>query len=113
MKVSGYYLLALVLFALCTGARADARSDYYQRAAARDMAAFHVLDTNQDGLITPTEIAGDNDFGPRFADMDINRDGVVTLEELQRYIREHYGVNEVQAGGQPSGAPPATAPGKR
>jgi hypothetical protein len=24
--------------------------------------------------------------------MDINRDGIVTLDELQRYIEQHYGV---------------------
>jgi hypothetical protein len=109
MIASRYYLPALALFALCTGARADARADYYQRAAARDTAAFHALDTNQDGVVTHQEIAGDNDFGPRFNDMDINRDGVVTLEELQRYVQQHFGIAEAQAGAPPSGAAPAVA----
>ena len=71
---------------------ADARTDYYQRAADRDTAAFRVLDVNRNGALTRVEIMGDLDFGPRFDDMDINRDGIVTQDELRRYIEQHYGV---------------------
>lgn len=92
MKLRTYYALALALSALSTAALADARSDYYQRAATTDVASFHALDTDHDNRLTRIEIQGDNDFGPRFNDMDINRDGIVTLDELQRYIVQHYGV---------------------
>ena len=109
MKAWTYYPLAFALLAAAAGARADARSDYYQRAAARDMAAFHDLDVNRSGFLTRNEIVGDNDFGPRFVDMDINRDGVVTLEELQRYIREHYGVESAEPAQKPTTVTPPAA----
>ncbi|MDQ2917230.1 MAG: EF-hand domain-containing protein [Pseudomonadota bacterium] len=86
------YAFALALLTLSTAAGADARSDYYQRAATRDMASFHAFDSNHDNTVTRTDIGGDVDFGPRFNDMDINRDGIVTLEEMQRYIQQQYGV---------------------
>ena len=92
MKLCAHYALAPVLLMLGTAAAADARSDYYQRAAATDMASFHALDTDHDNSLTRTEVEGDNNFGPRFNDMDINRDGIVTLDELHRYIEQHYGV---------------------
>lgn len=92
MRQCTHYALALALSALSTAALADARSDYYQRAAATDMASFRALDTDHDNSLTRAEVEGDNDFGPRFNDMDINRDGIVTLDELQRYIEQQYGV---------------------
>lgn len=92
MRQSIRYGLALAILTLATSAAADPRSDYYQRAAAQDMASFHALDINHDNVLTRSEIVGDNNFGPRFDDVDINRDGIVTPEEMQRYIEQHYGV---------------------
>jgi hypothetical protein len=92
MKTSRYYALALALVSVSSGVAADERGDYYQRVAARDTALFHALDVDHDDLVTRSEAQGDLDFGPRFNDMDINRDGVVTLPELQRYIEQQYGV---------------------
>ena len=92
MKAPASYAVALALFAFAPLAHADARSDYYQRAADHDQAAFRALDVNHDGVVDRTEIAGDNDFGPRFRDMDRNDDGVVTQPELALYIGERYGV---------------------
>ena len=92
MKASRFVVLAALL-AVSALANADERSEYYQRVAARDLASFHALDVDQRGFVTREDIVGDNDFGPRFTDMDINRDGVVTLEELARYVRLNYGVD--------------------
>jgi hypothetical protein len=92
MKRLGWCAPALMLLAPCIAAGADARTEYYERAAAHDAALFRALDLDHDGSVTRLETQGDLDFGPRFNDMDINRDGVVTLEELQRYIAQHYGV---------------------
>jgi hypothetical protein len=94
MKASASYAMAIALLALAGNACADARSDYYQRAAARDMAAFHALDVNHDGVVEHDEIIGDNDLGPRFRDIDRNGDGVATAAEAATYVRDRYGVDE-------------------
>ena len=63
MKAFASYAMALALLTITGYACADARSDYYQRAAADDQAAFHALDVNHDGVVERDEIVGDNDFG--------------------------------------------------
>ena len=92
MKTCAYFALALVMLAPATAFGADARTEDYQRAAERDATTFRALDRNEDRTVTRLEAHGDLDFGPRFDDMDINRDGFVTLEELQRYVERQYGV---------------------
>jgi hypothetical protein len=94
MRVSGGFLLAAALLALATAAAADERSAYYQRRAETDLASFKALDVDNKGFVTRDEIRGDLNFGPRFNDMDINRDNVVTQAELDRYIRLTYGIDE-------------------
>lgn len=98
MRTAACYAAALALLAAASIAKADSRSDYYQRAAARDEATFRALDVNNRGYITREEVAGDNDFTARFRDMDMNGDGVITRAELARYISEHYGVDIPDAG---------------
>lgn len=70
---------------------ADDRTDYNRRAAAADAAAFRQLDLNRDGNLSRAETISDLNLGPRFDDMDINRDGIVTPDELRRYIEQTYG----------------------
>ena len=79
------------LLAMATFAGADDRSDYNRRAAARDLELFHSLDRNGDGVVTRAEAQGDINFLPRFTDMEVDMDGVVTLEELHRYVEQRYG----------------------
>ena len=92
-------LLALALILATSAAMADDRESYNRRAAEADLAAFRVLDLNRDGVLTRDEVLADLNFGPRFNDMDIDRNGVVTLEELRRYIEQTYDV-VVTAGNQ-------------
>ena len=94
MKAAASYGICMLLLSMAGYAQADLRTDYYQRAATRDRDAFQALDVNHDGVVERSEIAGDNDFGPRFGDMDRNGDGVVTKDELALYIRDHYGIDE-------------------
>jgi hypothetical protein len=82
----------LVLAAACAaGAGADEKSEYDRRAAARDFALFQSLDRNADGVVTRLEAQGDVNFLPRFDDMEVDMDGVVTTAELRRYLEQRYG----------------------
>jgi hypothetical protein len=85
--------LALLLAALSLSVAADDRADYNRRAADADMAAFRQLDLNGDSRLTQDEAQSDLNLGPRFHDIDINRDGVITPEEMRRYIERTYGVS--------------------
>ena len=82
----------LVLAAACAaGAGADEKSEYDRRAAARDFALFQSLDRNTDGAVTRLEAQGDVNFLPRFDDMEVDMDGIVTTAELRRYLEQRYG----------------------
>lgn len=83
-------LAALLVMAMSAGA--DDRSDYNRRAAADDLRLFQSLDRNEDGAVTRLEAQGDINFLPRFDDMEIDMDGVVTAAELHRYLEKQYGV---------------------
>jgi hypothetical protein len=85
-------LLMFLLLAPAVAAATDDETMYNERAAGRDTALFESLDRNADGVVTLEESHGDLNLGPRFADMDINRDDKVTKQELQRYISQRYGV---------------------
>jgi len=58
--------LAMVLVLATSAAAADDRETYNRRAAETDLAAFRLL--------------------------DLDRDGVLTREELRRYLEQAYGV---------------------
>jgi hypothetical protein len=94
MKRAGA-LAALGLFAACAwGADSNDKLEYDRRSATRYLALFQSLDRNADGLVTRSEVHGDLNFGPRFDDLDIDRDDVVTAAELQRFIKQQYGVQQ-------------------
>ena len=92
MKTLLPFAIAATLLLPAASFAADARTEYYERNANADMARFRALDVHGKNAITREETRGDVDFTPRFDDMDINRDGVVTLDELRGYIERHYGV---------------------
>ena len=97
-RISCVFLAALA--ACATGAAADDKSDYSRRAAESSVALFKSLDRDANASVTREEARGDLNFAPYFDDMDINRDGIVTTEELQRYIELRYGVRVSAAGRQ-------------
>lgn len=82
----------MLLLACAMGAGADDRSEYNHRAATDDLSLFHSLDRDADGAVTRLEAKGDINFLPRFDDMEVDMDGIVTTAELQRYLKQHYGV---------------------
>jgi hypothetical protein len=75
-----------------TASFASDADDYLRRAAQRDVAMFDALDRDKDGRLTIEEVRGNIDLEARFNDIDINRDGVITREELALYITLRYGV---------------------
>lgn len=84
---------ALALLVGCAmSAGADDRSDYYQRSAADDVRLFVSLDRDADGTVTLLEAQSDINFLPRFDDMEVDMDGIVTRAELERYVGQRYGV---------------------
>jgi hypothetical protein len=77
--------ILIVVAALAAGmAFAQAPADYLKRVADRYRAAFTAHE--RDGVVTRSAVRGDLFFEPRFDDLDINRDGVITREELERFL---------------------------
>jgi hypothetical protein len=70
----------------------DPQAEYQRRVAERYVGLFLSLDLDGDGSVSRAEARSDLNFGPRFDDMDINRDGIVTTAELQRFIEAEYGM---------------------
>ncbi len=91
-KAALFFLLIAV-----TTAWADDRAEYNRRAAARYVELFQTLDRDTDGRVTREESRGDLNFSPFFDDMDINRDGVVSKDELHRFMEQRYGVTPAPA----------------
>ena len=56
------------------------------------MSLFRELDRSGNGFLTREDTGGDLRLGPRFDDIDTNRDGIVTPQEIRIYIEQTYGV---------------------
>ncbi len=92
MKIT-IFAAATLLWVTCVNVWANGdEARYNQRAAQTDMSVFRELDRAGNGLLTPADTKGDLRLGPRFNDIDTNRDGIVTLQEMQVYIEKMYGV---------------------
>jgi hypothetical protein len=78
-------IAALLLAGLSFAAAADDRDDYNRRSTERFVAMFHAADSDGSHTVTRAEAAGTIELEFRFDDIDISRDGIITLEELQRF----------------------------
>lgn len=75
----------VIAVALAAGsAFAQAPAEYLKRVADNYRAAFALYERN--GVVLRTQVQSDLFFGVRFDDIDINRDGVVTRAELERFL---------------------------
>ena len=94
-------MFARLAFAIGCGlyaaAAVSAPDEYQLRNAQRDRATFAALDRNKDGLLTLAEVQGDIDMQARFDDFDVNRDGVIDRAELARYIAAHHALTKAPA----------------
>ena len=92
MKFTIFAAAALLLIP-CVTVRANGdEARFKQRAAQTDLSVFRELDRAGHGLLARTDTAGDVRLGPRFDDIDTNRDDVITLQEMHLYIEKSYGV---------------------
>jgi hypothetical protein len=79
--------IVMLAAALAAGAAlAQAPAAYVQRVADNYRAAFALYERN--GVVTREAVRADLFFGPRFDDIDINRDGVITRAELDRFLAD-------------------------
>lgn len=84
-------------------AGASRAADAYRlHAATRDLEAFHQL--ARGGALKREDASADPVLGERFDDADANRDGVVTTQEMERYINQTYGIVSTLASGRSGSA---------
>ena len=77
--------IVMLVAALAAGAAlAQAPDAYIQRVVDNYRAAFARYERN--GVVTREAVRADLVFGPVFDDIDINRDGVITRAELDRFL---------------------------
>ena len=81
-----WYSIPLMAACISTLAVADDRADYNRRSAERYIAMFRVADLNKDNVVTVGEAQGTIEMQAHFNDIDTDRDGDITWEELTRYI---------------------------
>jgi len=87
------FATAALLLVPCVNVSANGdEARYNQRAAQTDMSLFRELDRAGNGFLARKDTRGDVNLGPRFDDVDTNRDGIVTLQEMRIYIERRYGV---------------------
>ena len=87
---------ALVLMAGPAGAQTQdqvegGRTEYQRSSITRYIEMFKAQDFNRSERVTWQEVQGNVEFMAVFDDIDINRDGVVTKAELDRYLALRFG----------------------
>lgn len=85
-----HWCAAFIAAWLCGVAVAGDREDYNQRSADRFVEMFRAADLSGKNAITRDDAAPVIELITRFDDIDINRDGVITREELIRFIDANF-----------------------
>ena len=78
------------------------REAYRLHAATRDLEAF--LQLARGGAVTREDAGAHPVLAERFEEADGNRDGVITAQEMHRYIQQTYGVVPTLAAGRTGSA---------
>jgi hypothetical protein len=84
-------LLGLVFASTGAGVHAQDKAAYEERSIARLTDLFEWLDMNEDRAVSLEEAQGNIEFSALFDDIDINREGVVTNAELDRFLMQQFG----------------------
>ncbi len=81
-----WYSIPLMAACISLLTAADDRADYNRRSAERYIAMFRLADLNKDNVVTVGEAQGIIELQAHFNDIDTDRDGDITWDELTRYI---------------------------
>jgi hypothetical protein len=90
-RTSLVLLLGLLVALNAAVASAQDKAAFERRVIERYVSLFEWLDRNHDMAVSRVEAQGDVNFLPVFNDMDIDRDGIVTRAELDRFLTLRYG----------------------
>jgi hypothetical protein len=77
-------IVTMIVALAASAAFAQAPADYLKRVQDNYRAAFAAHERS--GVVTRAAVRGDLFFEPQFDQIDINRDGVITREELERFL---------------------------
>jgi Ca2+-binding EF-hand superfamily protein len=89
-------LVTALLLVATTCVVAQDKMEYDRRNVTRYLDLFQMLDRDNDGAVSWSETQGDVNFMPRFDDIDIDRDGRVTMNELYRYLGQTHGMSAAE-----------------
>lgn len=81
-----WWYVALIAACISTTVVAGDRDDYNRRLSEHYFAMFRLNDANNDNVVSREEATGTIELVARFDDLDIDRDGSITLNELTRYV---------------------------
>jgi Ca2+-binding EF-hand superfamily protein len=81
-----WYVTPLMAACISTLTVADDRADYNRLSAERYIAMFRLADFNKDNVVTVGEAQGIIELQAHFNDIDTDRDGDITWDELTHYI---------------------------
>lgn len=80
------WIIALIVAGIGTAVVAAERDDYNRRSAERYIAMFRMNDFNADNVLNREDATGTIELVGRFDEIDNNRDGNITWDELTRYL---------------------------
>jgi len=80
-------ILAALILAASASAAAQVPQSFLNRVEQGYRSAMKAQDDNRDGVVTRDEAHGNLLLSGRFDDIDTDRDGRITQEELERFLR--------------------------
>src|SRR5690349_4617744 len=91
-KISAVVMFVTLAAAFTGGSvHAQDRTAYERRSMERLTETFASQDMNRNGRVSIDEAKDNVEFTAIFDDVDINRDGIATKAELERYLIQRFG----------------------
>jgi hypothetical protein len=90
MKRYRWFVVAVMGSLFGTVILAADRAEYNRRRAEQYVEMFRMNDINRDNVVSRQEASTTVELVAHFNDIDIDRDGSITLAELTRYIEANF-----------------------